>query len=132
MTQILVVDDDPKVRWFCRSVLQHAGYVVAEAPNGRAALAALREGPAELLLCDVFMPEMDGIETILQLQRHGHAPKIIAMSGGGSHLDRQNVLKIAGHLGAVRVLEKPFTADVLLDAVGDVLAAPDGGLHDET
>ena len=59
---VLVVDDDPHIRALARSVLEKHGYLVSEAHNGAAALSHLEDNQVQLILSDVFMPDMDGIE----------------------------------------------------------------------
>jgi CheY-like chemotaxis protein len=84
MPSILLIDDDDTMRLtLCRS-LERAGYETHATGNGRAALKCLREAPVDLILTDILMPEMEGIELILSLRRSHPALPIIAMSGGGS------------------------------------------------
>jgi CheY-like chemotaxis protein len=122
MARILIADDEPAVRGLCRLILEGAGHVVREAADGKTAVRMLGEEPTDLVLCDLMMPEMDGLEVIRALAGQGSALKIIAMSGGGAYPESGgNLLKVAGYLGAVRVLEKPFPPQTLLDAVEQVL-----------
>jgi CheY-like chemotaxis protein len=122
MARILIADDEPAVRKLCRRILEEAGHIVREAADGKTAVRVLGEEPTDVLLCDLLMPEMDGLEVIRALAGQGSAPKIIAMTGGGSYPEAGgDLLKIAGYLGAVRVLEKPFPSQALLDAVEQVL-----------
>lgn len=117
--RVLVVDDDDAIRHLCRVVLESAGYVVSVAANGADALRLVREMPMDLVVCDIFMPEMDGIETISELGKHWQACKVIAISGGSG--DLPDFLPVARHLGALRTLAKPFTPLALLSAVGSAL-----------
>lgn len=121
VARILVIDDDPLISGWCRQALEMEGYEVAEASNGVEGLALFRERPAAVVLCDIFMPEKDGLETILALRQESAGPKIIAMSGGGlGGLVSFNVA--ARQLGAVRTLQKPFGIATLVGAVREALA----------
>lgn len=115
---ILVVDDDPGIRKVVRAMLEMAGYNVSVATNGKEAVAALLEGPFQIVLTDLVMPEQEGIETIKQIRRDYPEIKVIAMSGafGGDYL------RIAGYLGAHATLTKPLRMAEVLQAVADALA----------
>src|SRR5687767_4329516 len=110
MSKILVVDDDEGMQRFCRFVLEEAGHSVTVAPNGRAAIEAFQADPFNLVLCDIHMPEKDGIETIMELRRDYPLVRIVAMSGGGVYPQlRPVLLRSASALGAATTLQKPFT-----------------------
>jgi len=94
---------------------------LSPAGNGREALAEYRLRPADLVLTDIVMPDMEGLETIGELRRLNPAAKIIAMSGGG-HWEFKDILLAAKRLGAHRTLAKPFKLHDLLDAVRAVLS----------
>jgi len=83
MARILLIDDDAPVRRTLRKMLERQGYEVEEAPDGKAGLTLYQENPADLIITDLIMPEMEGIETIMELRRRFPDVKIIAMSGGG-------------------------------------------------
>jgi len=123
MARILVVDDDDVFRFAIRLVLEAAGYEVVDAADGAAGLQQYREQGADLVLVDVFMPEMDGLQVIRALRIAIPQPKIVAMSGGG-RIGFLDVLKAAGAVGAVRTLRKPFESHELLAAIREVLRAP--------
>jgi DNA-binding NtrC family response regulator len=118
MARILVIDDDEYIRAAVRDVLSDVGHVVLVASNGREGLARYRDHHPDLVITDIFMPERNGLDVILELPPH---VKIIAMSGGGQ-LDRGNHLDDAIHFGACRGLAKPFTVDALMGAVDETLA----------
>jgi CheY-like chemotaxis protein len=80
---ILVIDDEPAIRALLRAILTGAGHEVFEAENGAAALRLLERQPAELAICDMLMPGLDGLETIRLLRQAFPALRIVAMSGGG-------------------------------------------------
>ena len=111
--RILVVDDDADFRAMLRSALQIAGYSVDVARNGRAAIAAQRHEPADILITDIFMPEADGFEAIGAFRKNFPSTKIIAMSGGAPVM-KTNYLDAAGLIGVDAALQKPFDMDELL------------------
>src|SRR5215471_13095472 len=82
MARILVIDDDSLVRATARAILESAGHAVTSAADGNLGLNQCIKEPFDLVLCDIFMPNKDGIETIRQLRRSCPGLPIIAMSGG--------------------------------------------------
>ena len=68
MASIMVIDDDIQIRTFVREFLEGEGYEVREAGNGTEGVKAFRQRPANLVLCDIFMPEKEGLQTIRELQ----------------------------------------------------------------
>jgi CheY-like chemotaxis protein len=120
VVRILVADDEQKIRAAVRVVLESAGFEVSEASDGVEALRACRAQPVDLVLCDVFMPNQDGLEAIPELLRQTPSVKVIAMSGGGS-VWTSGLLATASQLGASAVLHKPFTGKHLLGVVRQVL-----------
>jgi DNA-binding response OmpR family regulator len=118
MARILVIEDDEHLQTAVRDVLSDVGHVVFVANNGREGVSRYREHHPDLVITDIFMPERNGLDVILEL-----APtnvSIIAMSGGGD-LDRGDHLDDALQFGASRVLAKPFTVDALIAAVNGAL-----------
>ncbi len=120
MARILVIDDDPQVLSMLVETLQREGYEVDGAADGRVALQALREEPADLVITDIVMPEMEGIEVIQELRRSFPQVKVIAISGGGRG-DPQTYLQLAGKLGAQSWFVKPVDRRELLKTVGALL-----------
>lgn len=123
MARVLVIDDDDLYRPMLRLSLEEMGHEVTEAVNGRAGLAAYRSAPAELVITDLVMPDMEGIETIIELRKLNPELKIIAISGGGRG-KAGDYLQLATKLGARFTLAKPFELEDFAAAVGGVLAAP--------
>ena len=119
MARILVIDDNDTFRALLRLQLEGAGHEVLEAANGAEGLLAYHDRPVDLVLCDLFMPEKEGLETIRDLRRAGEG-KIIAMSGDGPG-DASGLLRVAQRLGAARALSKPFRAEALHQVVREVL-----------
>src|SRR5665213_3413814 len=120
MPRILLVDDDELFRTMLRIKLVIMGYVVGEASNGREALARYKDQPAELVITDLVMPDMEGLETIREFKRNDPGVKIIAMSGGGRG-SAVSYLKMALGLGAGRILSKPFTDEEMISCLDDLL-----------
>lgn len=120
MLRILVVDDDPAVRGAIKVVLEHDGHEVILASNGKAGIAAADEGRFDLVICDIFMPGMDGIETINAFHTKNPRMPVIAMSGfmfrDGQH-PAPDYLTLSTKLGAAYSLRKPFRPHELLKAV---------------
>jgi CheY-like chemotaxis protein len=119
---ILVIDDEAAIRQMIRRILERAGYSVIEAPGGRAGIKLLRNQPVDLVMTDIIMPDMEGIETILQIRRDFPAIRILAMSGGGAAKVSSVYLDAALKLGADAILPKPFRASALCDLVNQLLA----------
>ena len=121
MARILVIDDEPDIRALLLDVLTEEGHEVEVAADGRRGLAAQRARPADLIITDIFMPEKEGIETIIEVQQEFPAVKIIAMSGGGNRLRSLDYLPAASQFGAVRTIPKPFDIAVMVALVREVL-----------
>lgn len=98
--------------------LSVAGHEVALAEDGKQGMKEHRATPADLVITDIFMPEKDGIEVIMELRRDFPKLLIIAMSGNPAGM---NLLNITQKLGVARILEKPFQPGELLTTVEDVL-----------
>ena len=126
MTRVLVVDDDADVRAVTRLMLANAGVTVVEADDGTTGIRVFRDVGADLVLCDLFMPGIDGIEVIGELRGEFPGVKIVAMSAGGFG-GRLDLLTVARCVGAVEILQKPFTQEALLETVERVLRLPSSG-----
>jgi two-component system, chemotaxis family, chemotaxis protein CheY len=122
MTSILLVDDDDLSRGAVHKMLERAGYQVHSTGDGQAALNHYQESPADLVITDLIMPEMDGLEIIQQLRRTNPKIRVLAISGGG-RVDAEEYLSVARKFGAVEVLPKPFTGQELKQAVEAALAS---------
>lgn len=121
MKRILVIDDDRDVRNCILENLEAAGYSVFEADNGNTGIAAFRSSPVDLVIVDLFMPEKEGIETIMELRKGFPNLKILAISGGIPGYGPDHFLHVARKLGADSALDKPFTMQRLLAVVGNLL-----------
>jgi len=120
MKRILLVDDDEAVRRVMGEVLAQAGYAVEVAGDGATALALFRQKPVDLVITDIIMPGMEGLETIVEFLKQRPKLKIIAISGGG-RIAANDYLPIAGALGASLTLAKPFSVEELEAAVRTLL-----------
>lgn len=123
MSRILIVEDTRLMRESLVDVLSAAGHEVTTADNGVEACEAVAAGALfDLIITDIIMPEMDGIQAILELQTLQPDARIIAISGGSARMEKGQGLDTAKRLGAVAILEKPFEIDALLGAVDKALA----------
>lgn len=122
--RLLIADDDADTRSTMGLLLERAGYSVQLAPDGATALAMQREEPADVLITDLFMPELDGLEAIERFREEFPAVKIIAMSGGGVRVRGQAYLATAALAGAEALLRKPFEIDALLRVLRDLHPGP--------
>jgi CheY-like chemotaxis protein len=114
---ILVVEDHAIMREVICEILEDAGHSVLSAGDGHEAMHQLASNRFDLVVTDIVMPEMDGIELIGELRRRYPETRIIAMSGGGERFPTHDGLVIAKRLGAGVTLNKPFGADEILSAV---------------
>ena len=105
--RVLVVDDNEDLRSTVQALLQADGFDVVVAADGEAALALHRKSPADVVITDLFMPDKDGIETIIELRKLYPAVKIVAMSGWTS-TQGSDYLQVAREIGAAVTLQKPF------------------------
>ncbi|HUP52783.1 MAG TPA: response regulator [Longimicrobiales bacterium] len=120
MARILLADDEERLRDLFARYLVALGHDVRTARDGHEVMAALSEAPPDVLVTDLSMPDMDGIEILTVLRKQGSAVPVIAISGGG-YLDKDLLLTSASMLGAVVTLEKPFALEELRSAVERVL-----------
>ncbi len=123
MARILVIDDDAAVRFALCRLLEQQGYEVVTAGDGQEGLQCVTARCPDLLLVDIFLPEMDGIETIRWVRRRFPPLPIIAMSGGSRVYGAGEVLAVARDFGAQYTFRKPIAPDALLVAVRALLKA---------
>jgi len=117
MTTVLVVDDEPEIRTSLHGILAEEGLRVLEAADGRQALDLIQRERPDLVILDVWMPEMDGLELLQQLQDDSMPPAVVMISGHGNI---ETAVK-ATKLGAFDFIEKPFSLDGLLRVVNRAL-----------
>lgn len=120
MAEILVVEDEDELRrLICRRLMQ-IGHHVAEASYGLAATRQMQEHVPELIITDIVMPDMDGLELIRKVQSEHPQLKILAVTGGGT-TDPSLRLTLAKRFGACDTLFKPFSLDELVKKVSCLL-----------
>ncbi len=120
--KIVVIDDDPRQARAVRRILESDGYRVGEANRGQDGLRLVEESQPKLVICDLMMPEMDGVETIVVLREDFPSVKVLAMSG--ARVKGWDPLEDADLLGADASLLKPFSSAELLAAVKKLLGSP--------
>ena len=122
MRRVLVVDDEPHIRTVLRGYLQADGFEVAEAADGAAALAAMRDQPPDLVLLDVMMPGIDGLEVLRQLRTFSDVYVILVTARA------EEVDKLVGlGVGADDYITKPFSPREVTARVKAVLRRDRGG-----
>ena len=122
--RILIVDDEPDILILLRLALQAAGYEIAEASDGRAAIDRLHEGGFDLVLLDAMMPMMDGWAALEGMRDLERRPPVIMVSAKTAEADRARALR----LGASAYITKPFEPSRLIEAMEDIIRrspAPD-------
>ena len=120
MKKILVVDDEE----FMRSILDdllNVNYAVSRAANGREALALIENTEFDLIITDLVMPEMNGIEMVMAVRTKNPDQKIIGISGGGGITGNFDYLPVVQLLGADKIFAKPFDLHELQEAVKEML-----------
>jgi len=117
MKKILVIDDEDIIRISCERTLSSHDYEVKSATSGKEGLELLEEEPFSLILLDIKMPDMDGVEVLKKIKERWPETKVIMITGYSTVESAVKTLK----LGAFNYLEKPFTPDVLLEAVKEAL-----------
>lgn len=118
-SMILVIDDQPGIRRLLVEVLSEEGYRVAVAANGYEGVQKVKENLPDLILMDMKMPGMDGIETLRELKNADMSDRVIMMTAYGE-LD---LINQARELGADEYITKPFDIIMLCRLVGERIAA---------
>ena len=121
MQEVLVVDDDGIYRTMMVRVLARVGFSVSGVRSGREALDHLKNGTPSVVVTDILMPDMDGLELIREIRRTGHGIGIVAISGGGDPIF--DFLPAASIFGADVTLKKPFELSALVTAVQSLLGS---------
>ena len=122
MLDVLVVDDEESIRRVVRAALEMDGLTAIAVADAETALALFRESTPRLVVADIFLPDMDGIELLTALRREAPDIPVVLMSGGGRY-GNVSPLMAAKHLGATATLEKPFTPKALVEVVRKALGA---------
>lgn len=119
--KILVVDDEERMVRFIRMNLEHDGFVVAEAFNGKQAIAKMRDATPDLILLDVMMPDLDGFEVLKDIREVSNVP-VIMLTAKGEEDDRVRGLQS----GADDYVTKPFSPRELVSRIKAVLRRTEG------
>ena len=119
MKSILIVDDNLMMRKLIRNVFREEGYKIEEAKNGNEGLKLAQKNHFSLVITDIIMPEMEGLEFIMQLKRDFPDTKIIAISGSKPYY-----LYVAKKLGIDGVFTKPLNHTEFLNAVRKIMQSP--------
>lgn len=119
--RIMVVDDEERIVRFIRLNLEHDGFLVSDAFNGKQAIQRLRDVNPDLILLDVMMPDLDGFEVLLMIREISNVP-VIMLTAKGEEDDRVRGLE----LGADDYVTKPFSPRELVSRVKAVLRRTEG------
>ena len=116
MRKVLVVDDEPKIVQLARDYLEHAGFAVIVAHDGKAALASARSQKPDLVVLDLGLPELDGLDVARTIRQESNVP-IVMLTGRSEESDKLVGLEI----GADDYVTKPFSPKELVARVRAVL-----------
>jgi DNA-binding NtrC family response regulator len=125
MRRILVVDDDPHICLAIRAWLKRYGFKVSIADGGANGIAALDNSNFDLMIVDIFMPNMSGFESIRVFHNHAPTVPLIAISGyafSGLEPSTSDFARMAVRFGATRCLRKPFRPTTLLGVIDQCLS----------
>jgi len=122
MTTILLVDDEDLLREGVREILEMSDYTVIEARDGEEALTLFAINNVDLVISDIVMPNMDGVDLVTRLRESFPDIPILTISGGSRVVSARFGLDSALLSGANDSLTKPFNAKQLLEKVGRLLA----------
>jgi len=120
--KVLLVDDDAMARGFFRTLLAAEGYEVLEAGDGSEAVRLFRQGGVDIIVTDIYMPKMNGLDAILEMDPKAQGIPVIALSGGGQDGSGSDPLELAESLGVSRTFHKPFDYKVFVATVAELLA----------
>ena len=113
MKQILIVDDETIITDALSTIISNQGYAVDTANHGKEACELVSGKHYDLIILDIFMPEMDGIALITELKNMDNQSLLFAISGGGQVLNNYNYLTYAKAMGAAEAFEKPIKSSDL-------------------
>lgn len=118
MAKILIIDDMKGIRDSLTVILEKAGHDVVPAANGKIGLELASQSVFDLIITDILMPEVDGVEVILKLKdkANPNSTPVLAISGGGADVSAESALTLA-HSFADEVMAKPFSRDDIIGAV---------------
>ena len=122
MAHILVIDDEADIRFILETFFNKEGHTVNTAGDGKAGMRLVGLNHFDLVITDVVMPEMDGLEIISAIKRKFPAIRIIVMTGGTAKLDKSLLMTMAKPMRADAVVDKPLDLKRLKATVNEVLA----------
>ena len=120
MASILLVEDDDQIRTMLRVLLTSSGHDLSEAPNGKGVCNMHEQQRFDLVITDLVMPDIDGLEVIMELRSKDQNVRIMAISGAEDGR-ADSYLRIARKLGALHTLSKPFSNEEFMDTVRQAL-----------
>ena len=120
MARVLVIDDDEPIREVLRGILEGLGHEVLEAADGQSGIDLNRSHKPALVIADIIMPEMDGLEVIRELRRESQDVKVMAVTGYDEKGEK-GYLALAEEYGANRTFNKPVEPGEIEQAVADLL-----------
>ncbi len=124
VSKVLIIDDDLNLGRLLELAFKEKGHDACVVANGEDGMHACANQPFDLVVTDIFMPGMDGIEVIQGLRMAGNTVKIIAISGGGLVGERDTFLAIAKAMGADLAVSKPFSPSDFMSAAWNLLNHP--------
>ena len=126
MQHILIIDDEERVTQLLALLLGKSAYRTSVATTPRDGMRILREDEVDVLVVDIFMPKVSGLDIIRRLKRELPKVKILAISGGDTIAGR-DCLELAVEAGADGILRKPLTSKSLTDSIQEILPEPPQG-----
>jgi len=118
--RILVIEDDPFMRETLQDVVEDKGYYITTVANGKRGISLHEKEHYDLIITDVLMPDIDGLEVIMKIRQNFPQTKLLAVSGGG-HISSKEYLMMARELGSNGVVQKPFNNDELVEKIASLL-----------
>ncbi|MBT4739845.1 MAG: response regulator [Rhodospirillaceae bacterium] len=119
---VLLVEDSPEVSLSVREILNGAGHSVDEATNGKEGLDKITSGTYDLVVSDIWMPEMDGIALLKEIRGAGNDVPVVVSSGGAPNAPLTYTAPLASTFGANAVIYKPFEKEELLKTIDAVMS----------
>lgn len=120
MKKILIIDDEAHMRLMLQDLFE-TEFDVTCATNGREALELLAQTTFDLIITDLVMPEVNGIDLVMSVKQKTPGQKIIAMSGGGGNKGHFDYLPVVQLIGANKVFAKPFQLSDMMSEVKEML-----------
>ena len=123
MARVLIVEDNLEMLEILKRTLESNDHNVVVASGGQAGLDAFNKQQFDIVVTDIVMPEVDGLEFVKAIRNVDKATKIVAISGGGAEMEASYALNVADIYGADVELYKPFSLDEFMEMIGALSAA---------